>query len=119
MAGKFDGKVGLVTGGNSGTGRAAAVAFAREGAHVGIAARRVPGGEETVQIIKEAGGQALFVQNDVSQADAVEAVVRRTLVAHGRLDYAFNNEGIAVQASIMDLTEADFDRVIGINLKGV
>jgi NAD(P)-dependent dehydrogenase (short-subunit alcohol dehydrogenase family) len=119
MPGKFDGKVALVTGGNSGIGRAAAMAFAREGAQVVIAARRVPEGEATVQMIQEAGGQALFVQTDVSQADAVEAIVQRTLAMYGRLDYAFNNAGIGVQATIIELTEADFDRVIGINLKGV
>ena len=119
MSGKFDGKVALVTWGNSGIGRAAAMAFAREGAQVVIAARRIPEGEATVQMIQEAGGQALFVQTDVSQAEAVEAMVQRTLAVYGRLDYAFNNAGIGVQASIVELTEADFDRVIGINLKGV
>jgi NAD(P)-dependent dehydrogenase (short-subunit alcohol dehydrogenase family) len=111
--------VALVTGGDSGIGRAAAVAFAREGAHVVIAARRVPEGEATVRSITEAGGHALFVQTDVSQGDAVEAVLQRTLDAYGRLDYAFNNAGIAVLAPFLEMTEADFDRVIGINLKGV
>ena len=119
MAEKFDGKVALVTGGNSGIGRAAAIAFAREGARVVIAARRIPEGEETVQIIKDAGGHALFAQTDVSQGDVVEAVLQRTLAAYGRLDYAFNNAGIAMLAPFLEVTEADFDRVIGINLKGV
>jgi NAD(P)-dependent dehydrogenase (short-subunit alcohol dehydrogenase family) len=119
MAGQFDSKVALVTGGNSGIGRAAAVAFAREGARVVIAARRVLEGEETVRMIQEAGGHALFVQTDVSQGDAVEAMLQRTLEAYGRLDYAFNNAGIAVLAPFIEVTEADFDRVIGINLKGV
>jgi NAD(P)-dependent dehydrogenase (short-subunit alcohol dehydrogenase family) len=119
MAGKFDNKVALVTGGNSGIGRAAAVAFAREGARVVVAARRAPEGEDTVRLITETGGQALFVQTDVSQGDAVEAMLRRTLDAYGRVDYAFNNAGIAVVAPFLELAEADFDRVIGINLKGV
>jgi NAD(P)-dependent dehydrogenase (short-subunit alcohol dehydrogenase family) len=119
MAAKFDGKVALVTGGSSGIGRAAAIAFARDGAHVVIAARRLPEGEETVQLIKAAGGHALFVQTDVSQGDAVEVVLQRTLAAYGRLDYAFNNAGIFVAAPFLEVTEADFDRVIGINLKGV
>jgi len=119
MAAKFDGKVALVTGGNSGIGRAAAIAFAREGARVVIAARRIREGEETVQIIKDAGGHALFVQTDVSQGEAVETVLQRTLAAYGRLDYAFNNAGIAVLGPFLEVTEADFDRVIGINLKGV
>src|SRR5262249_24004446 len=119
MPGKFDGKVALVTGGNSGIGRAAAVAFAREGARVVIAARRVPEGEETVRMIKEAGGHALFVQTDVSQAEAVEAMIQRSLATYERLDYAFNNAGIAVQAAFVEQSEADFDRAISINLKGV
>ena len=119
MAEKFDGKVALVTGGNSGIGRAAAKAFAREGARVVIAARRVPEGEDTVRMIKEDRGQALFVQTDVSQADAVDAMIQKTLSAYGRLDFAFNNAGIGVSAPLADLTEEDFDRVIGINLKGV
>jgi NAD(P)-dependent dehydrogenase (short-subunit alcohol dehydrogenase family) len=119
MVGKFDDKVALVTGGNSGIGRAAAVAFAREGARVVIAARRVPEGEATVREIQEAGGHALFVQTDVSQGDAVAAMLQRTLDVYGRLDYAFNNAGGGVLAPFLEVTEADFDRVIGINLKGV
>lgn len=119
MGNRMQGKVALVTGGNSGIGRAAAVAFAREGARVVIAARRIPEGEETVRIITEAGGHALFVQTDVSQGDAVEAMLQRTLDTYGRLDYAFNNAGIAMLAPFLEVTEADFDRVIGINLKGV
>jgi NAD(P)-dependent dehydrogenase (short-subunit alcohol dehydrogenase family) len=119
MAGQFDSKVAVVTGGNSGIGRAAAVAFAREGARVVIAARRAPEGEATVRMIQEAGGHALFVQTDVSQGDAVEAMLRRALDAYGRVDYAFNNAGTAVVAPFVELAEADFDRVIGVNLKGV
>src|SRR5262245_61027844 len=114
MVGKFDDKVALVTGGNSGIGRAAAVAFAREGARVVIAARRVPEGEETVREIQEAGGHALFGQTDVSQGDAVAAMLQRTLDVYGRLDYAFNNAGGGVLAPFLEVTEADFDCVIGI-----
>ena len=119
MAGKFDNKVALVTGGNSGIGRAAALAFAREGAKVIIAARRGPEGQETVRMIKDAGGEAIFVQTDVSRAAEVEAMVKKTVEAYGRLNYAFNNAGISKRVSLVELTEEDFDRVISINLKGV
>lgn len=120
MAGKLAGKVALVTGGNVGLGQAAALAFAREGAKVVIAARRVPEGEETVQRIRATGGQALFVQTDVSQVAQVEAMVQQTVAAYGRLDCAFNNAGTeGVQAPVVDATEEVWDRVLSINLKGV
>jgi NAD(P)-dependent dehydrogenase (short-subunit alcohol dehydrogenase family) len=119
MTKKFNDKVALVTGGNSGIGRAAAIAFAGEGARVVIAARRVSEGEETVQMIQETGGDALFVRTDVAQRDAIETLLQRTLEAYGRLDFAFNNAGISVLAPFTEVTEEDFDRVIGVNLKGV
>ncbi len=116
---EFENKVALVTGGSSGIGRATAIAFARCGAKVVVADVKFKEGEETVQMIEDCGGQAFFVETDVSQADAVEAMVQRTLAAYGHLDYAFNNAGIGMQSSLLELTEADFDRVIAINLKSV
>ena len=73
--GKFQGKVALVTGGSSGMGRAAALAFAREGARVIVADKNVEGGEETVKMIEKVGGEAAFVKTDVSQAAQVEELV--------------------------------------------
>lgn len=120
MAGRLDGKVALVTGGNSGIGQATAIAFAREGANVVIAARREPEGEETVRLIKESAGEACFVQTDVSRATDVEAMVQRTVEAYGRLDYAFNNAGTGgTLGPTADCTEENWDRVIGVNLKGL
>src|SRR5712692_10248080 len=94
MAGRVDGKVVLVTGGGSGIGRATALTFAREGAKVVVADVVVEGGEETVRLIKAAGGDAVFVKTDVSQAAEVEALVRQTVATYGRLDCAVNTAGI-------------------------
>src|SRR5712691_1406236 len=94
MAGRLTGKVALVTGGGSGIGRATAQIFAREGAKVVVVDVVVEGGEETVRLIKAAGGEAAFVQTDVAQAAAVETMVKKAVETYGRLDCAFNNAGI-------------------------
>ena len=93
MAERFKGQVALVTGGNSGIGRAAAVAFAAEGARVVVAARREAESEETVRLIRDAGGEAIAVRTDVAVASDVEAMVEQTVRTYGRLDCAFNNAG--------------------------
>ncbi|MCH7744572.1 MAG: SDR family oxidoreductase [Chloroflexi bacterium] len=119
MAGSFEGKVAVVTGGNSGIGRATAIKFAQEGAKVVIAARRVPEGEETVEMIRKAGGDAIFVKTDVTQAAEVEAMVNKTIQTYGRLDCAFNNAGGGRGGLTHELTEDDWDFTINVNLKGV
>jgi len=119
MAGTFDGRVAIVTGGNSGIGRATALAFARPDAKVVIAARRREEGEETAQMIRQDGGDASFIQTDVSQANQVKMMVQKTIEVYGRLDTAFNNAGMNKRARLVELTEEDFDRVISVNLKGV
>ncbi len=120
MAGRVEGKIALITGGGSGIGQATALAFAREGAKVVIADVIVEGGEETVTRIKHGGGAAIFVKTDVTQAAEVEAMVKHTVDTYGRLDYAFNNAGIAgAAAKTSDYTPAQWDRVIAINLTGV
>lgn len=113
-------KVALVTGGSSGIGRAAALLFAREGAKVVVADIQVEGGEETVGMIKEAGGDAIFVKTDVSKSSDVKALINKTVEHYGRLDCAFNNAGVGSRpAPIVDQEEEQWDRVININLKGV
>jgi NAD(P)-dependent dehydrogenase (short-subunit alcohol dehydrogenase family) len=117
VAGLVEGKIAVVTGGGSGIGRAAAVAFAREGASVVVADVDVAGGEETAAMVGEA---ATFVACDVTSADDVQALVRRCVELHGRLDCAFNNAGISgALAPTNELSEEDFDRTIAVNLKGV
>lgn len=113
-------KVALVTGGGSGIGRATALLFAREGAKVVIANRRVEAGEETVRMIREHGGEAFFVKTDVSKAIEVQELLQQVVKRYSCLDCAFNNAGIAEHfAQTAEQLEEEFDRSININLKGV
>src|SRR5580700_3841827 len=91
---EFQGKVALVTGGTSGIGRAAAIAYAREGANVVVAGRRVTEGEETVRLVRAQGREAMFVPTDVAREVHVRNLIGRTLEQFGRLDFAINNAGI-------------------------
>ena len=120
MTRELEGKVGLVTGGTSGIGRETAVLFAKAGAKVVVAGRRVPEGEETIELVRAAGGDGLFVKTDVSKASEVETLVQKAVERFGRLDVAFNNAGIeSAWAPIVRQSEEDWDRTIGVNLKGV
>src|SRR6516165_9913398 len=93
MPGTLQDKAALITGGSSGIGRAAALAFARAGARVILGNRRVAEGEETVKAVQAEGGEATFVKTDVTKAAEVEALVTAAAEAYGRLDCAFNNAG--------------------------
>ena len=120
MAGLTEGKVALVTGAGSGIGRATALVFAREGAKVVVSDIVVAGGQETVQQIEAAGGEAIFVKADVSQAADVETLIAKTVETYGRLDCAFNNAGIEGGMKLtIDCTKEEFDRTIAVNLTGV
>ncbi len=121
MSRLFEGKVAVVTGGSSGIGRAAALAFAAEGARVAIGARRAAESEETVRQIQAKGGEAIFVATDVRRADQVKNLMDAAVQRWNRLDLAFNNAGIGGSAfvSIPDYSEQVWDDVIDINLKGV
>jgi len=118
LSGLVKDKVALVTGGPRdwpGT----ALVFAREGARVAIADIQVEQGLETVRMVKEAGGEAMFVKCDVSVASEVKAAVEKVVEAYGRLDIGFNNAGIeSAMAKTADHAEEDWDRVIEVNLKG-
>ena len=126
MAKGFQGRVALVTGGASGIGKVTAQMFAREGAKVIVTTdKNIQGAEETVRLIKEAGGEASFVQCDVSKAKEVEALIAKSVEIYGRLDYAFNNAGIGPDGKrvpivpVADCPEELWERTIAINLTGV
>ncbi|ELZ23597.1 short-chain dehydrogenase/reductase SDR [Halosimplex carlsbadense 2-9-1] len=114
------GKTALVTGAGSGIGRASALRFAEEGANVVVADIDVDGGRETVELIEDAGGDAVFVEVDVSDTASVERMVEATVETYGRLDFAHNNAGILTDfVETTGISEANWDRIVDINLKGV
>ena len=120
MTRELEGKVGLVTGGTSGIGRDTAVLFAKAGAKVVVAGRRELEGEETIELVRAAGGYGLFVKADVSKASEVDTLIQKAVERFGRLDIAFNNAGTeGVWVPIIQQSEEDWDRTIDINLKGV
>jgi NAD(P)-dependent dehydrogenase (short-subunit alcohol dehydrogenase family) len=120
MANELSGKVAIVTGATSGIGRDTAVLFAKAGAKVVFTGRREAEGKETLDLIKAAGGDGLFLQSDVAQSAQVQSIVQTTVEKFGRLDVAFNNAGIeGANSPIVEQSEADFDRTMGINVKGV
>ncbi|HEY5870990.1 MAG TPA: SDR family oxidoreductase [Candidatus Tectomicrobia bacterium] len=121
MAGCVEGKVALVTGGASGIGRATALTFAREGAKLVIADMNADGGQQTVHMITENGGEATFVQVDVTSTSAIEAMISKTVETYGRLDCAHNNAGIGsgVRARTAEYPEEQWHQVIAVNLTGV
>lgn len=113
-------KVAFVTGGTSGVGLVAASALAAAGASVMVCGRREDAGAEAVCLIQSQGGEAAFVQADVTVASEVRAAIEATVTRFGRLDVAFNNSGtVAPSGRLADLDEADFDRVMATNAKGV
>lgn len=115
-------KVAIVTGAASGIGRAIARRFAEEGAKVMLADLRYDpheGGRPTRDLIREAGGEAAFVEADVSDWAAVDALVAATVERYGRLDVMVNNAAISTGQRLTETSEEDWDKVMAVNLKGV
>ena len=112
-------KVAIVTGGASGIGRAAAALFAREGANVVVADYEPTGGQDTVKMIQGEGGEAFFVETDVSRPVDVERMVNETVKTYGRVDILFNNAGVGETAKATEASLEHWERVLAINLRGV
>ncbi len=120
MSMTFSGQVALVTGAAAGIGRATALAFAAEGLQVVVADLDVGGGEGTVALIRQAGGEAVFVRCNVTLEEDVQQLMAHTIAAYGRLDYAFNNAGIEIEkGKLADGSLDEFDAIMGVNVKGV
>ena len=118
MENGFKNKVALITGGSFGIGRATAIAFAKKGTKIVIADWKE--NQETMDLIENSGGEAIFVKCDVSKSEDVKAMVEETINTFGQLDYAFNNAGIeGASAPTQDCTEENWDKTIDINLKGI
>lgn len=119
MSTEFSGRIALVTGGGSGIGRAAALAFAKEGATVVVAGRSSGPLDETVAMIAERGGRAAAHSADVTIPEEVERLVTQTVANHGGLHIAFNNAGVAVGRALVDTSDEDWNRLVAVNLTGV
>jgi NAD(P)-dependent dehydrogenase (short-subunit alcohol dehydrogenase family) len=118
--GRLEDKVAIITGAGSGMGRATAVLFVKEGAKVVVADIVIEAGEETVGIVKQAGGEAIFIKTDVSKAEDVKEMIKVAINTYGRLDILINCAGIArEEVSTIDCPEEVFNEVIATNLNGV
>ena len=116
---QLSGKVALITGGAAGIGRATALLFTREGAAVAIADLNAPAGEAVVDAITRAEGRAIFEAADVTRAEDCRRVAERTIREFGRIDILFNNAGIIRRATILELSEDDWERVMAVNVKSI
>jgi hypothetical protein len=115
---RFVGKVVLITGATSGIGRSAAVMFAREGAKVAFCGRRVNLGQEVEKQIRDAGGEATYIRADVRDETSVRAFVDGAVKRYGGLDVCFNNAGITIEKPLHEYTAAEWDDVVGTDLRG-
>jgi len=115
----LSGRIALITGGASGIGRATALLFAREGAAVTIADTNAEAGTAVASEITQAGGRAVFESADASRAEDCRRVAERAIREFGRIDILFNNAGIIRRATVLDLSEEEWDRVMAVNVKSI
>ncbi len=115
----LDGKAAIVTGAGSGIGRAIATLFAEEGARVAVVDVSESDGKETVELLRKRGGDAIFIQGDISNSAIVKRIVETTVKKYERVDILCNNAGVESMGSILEITEENWDKVMSINLKGV
>jgi NAD(P)-dependent dehydrogenase (short-subunit alcohol dehydrogenase family) len=117
---RLEGKVAIITGSSSGLGRDTAILFAKEGAKVVVNAdKNAKGGEETVRMIKEAGGEAIFVQGSVAKEADCKRIVKTALGTYGKLDVLVNNAGLEIRGGVLTLTEEEWDTMLSVDLKGI
>jgi NAD(P)-dependent dehydrogenase (short-subunit alcohol dehydrogenase family) len=112
-------KVAIITGAASGIGRTTAILFAKEGGKVVVADKNEVGGNETVDLIRSDGGQAIFDYVNVTSATDIQGMVKTTINTYGKLNILVNNAGIATRLPVVDLSEEDWDRNIDVNLKSI
>lgn len=117
-------KIAIITGAGSGQGRAAALIFSREGAKIVVSDWKPELGDETVTLVKQAGGEAIFVRTDVSESADVQNLIRTTISTFGRIDILYNNAGVGFSSplsmsDVINTPEEDWDRVVAINLRSM
>lgn len=117
--GELENQVAVITGAASGMGRATALVFAREGAKVVVADLDSHGGEETLSQIGRAGGVAEFIRTDVARGEDVRSLITGVIERHGKIDILHNNAGVILVKFLEDMTEAEWDHVLGVNLKSI
>jgi len=115
----FENKVVIVTGAGAGIGRSTAILFAKNHAKVVVNSVTPANGEETLRLIKEAGGEGIYVCGDVSKAETATLIVEETLKAYGRIDVLVNNAGIVLGGTVDDTTQEDYDRTMDVNVRSV
>lgn len=116
--GRMKDKIAVITGSGKGLGEAMALLFSREGAKIVVFDIDERAGRETVAQIREQSGEAIFVQGDVSKSDDAVRLIGRAVDAYDRVDVLVNNAGIHVDKTVADTTEAEWDEILGVNLKG-
>ena len=116
---RLENKIAIITGGGDGLGQASAVLFAKEGASVVVADMDPARGMKTVDMIKNQNGEAMFVEVNVSKEDSVKNMVEKVVDAYGRIDILVNSAGIFIEATVLNTSVEDWDKIMAVNLRGI